>query len=274
MPRLERQNVETVLRVLVATGVFLLMFPHDLARPEVMGALATTLCLLAVVELSIRDISPNGLLIVVAAILLLAGVVWLVWHFLFPPPPEPTGPLIPAGEPTPASTCPAKPGDFVVALATNRVMAPKDAKTVRPFMAHFCPGPTLTRTPQGLMVDALGYDWANDLVYMIQKNKLDYLMVAGLTFHRPDRSTLELLDRFGEPIVYVRYLNPNAVRIRGRWLCNEEEQLLIHDGGVRMGGVRISGVMFGTHPVPGNKCARVTSPKDNGIQYGNPPPPF
>jgi hypothetical protein len=150
----------------------------------------------------------------------------------------------------------------------------KGAGPHRPFMTHFCPGPILTRTPKGLMVDAFGYDWANDLVYMIRDNRLDYLMVAGLTLHRPDRSTLELLDRFGEPIVYVRYLNPNAVRIRGRWLCNEEEQLLIHDGGVRMGGVRISGVMFGTHPVPGNKCARVTSPKDNGIQYGNPPPPF
>ncbi len=272
MPRLERQNVMTALRSLVAIAVFLLMFPHDLAQPVVVGALATTLCLLAVVELSIRDISPDRLLIAVAGILVSSAVTWIGWRLLFPPP-EPTGPLIPAGEATPVNGCPAGPGDLVIVVGTDRVVA-KGAGPHRPFMAHFCPGPILTRTPKGLMVDAFGYDWANDLVYMIRNNRLDYLMVAGLTLHRPDRSTLELLDRYGDPVVYVRYLNRNAVRIRGRWLCNEEEQLLIRDGTARMGGVRIGGVMFGTHPVAGHRCARLKSARDTGIQYGNPPPPF
>jgi hypothetical protein len=263
----------TALRSLAAIVFFLLMFPHDLTRPVVVGALATTLCLLAVVELSIRDISPNGLLITVAGILALSAMTWIGWRLLFPPPPEPTGPLIPAGEAMPVNNCPAGPDDLVIAVGTDRVMA-EGAGPHRPFMAHFCPGPVLTRTPKGLMVDAFGYDWANDLVYMIRDNRLDYLMVAGLTLRRPDRSTLELLDRYGDPVVYVRYLNRDAVRIRGRWLCNEEEQLLVHDATVRMGGVRIAGAMFGTHPVAGHRCARLKSVGNGGIQYGKLPPPF
>ena len=268
MARPERRDVMTVLRVLACVAMFLLLFPHDLTQPRVMGALATTLCLLAVVELSIRDISPNGLLIAVAVILTLSASAWIGWHFLFPPPPEPTGPLIAAGEPTPAGACPAQPDDLVIAFGTDRVMA-AGAGPHRPFMAHFCPGPFLTRTPEGLMVDAFGYDWFNDLVYMIRDNRLDYLMVAGLTLHRPDRSTVELLDRYGDPVVYVRYLNPNAVHIRGRWLCNEETQVVIHDRVILVGGVRISGVMFGQHPTAGGKCARLTPGQDHGILIGD-----
>lgn len=263
MFRLERQGRMTVLRALAAIGIFLLLFPHDLTDPWVMGALATTLCLLAVVELSIRDISPDGLLIAVASVLSLSAIGWLAWHVLFPPPPEPVGPLLPAGEPTPASTCPAAPGDFVMAFGTNRVMA-RGPGPHTPFYAHDCPGPVFTRTKNGLTVDAFGYDWANDLVYIIRRNRLDYLMVAGLRQHRPDRSTLELLDRFGEPVLHVRYLNPNAVRIRGRWLCNEQQQVVIHDRVILLGGVRISGVMFGQHPIPGRACAQMKP----GAPYG------
>lgn len=267
MVRLERRDAMTVVRMLVCAGAFLLLFPHDLTQPVVMLALATTLCLLAVVELSSRDTSPDGLLLAVAAILALSGAAWLVWHLLFPPPPEPTGPLLPAGEPTPASSCPARPGDLVIELGTDRVMASGPGPH-RPFMAAFCPGPILTRTPGGLRVDAFGYDWSNDLVYMIRDNRLAFLMVAGLTLHRPDRSTIELLDRFGDPVVYVRYLNRNAVRIRGRWLCNEEPQTVIYDQVVRLGGVRIGGVMFGQHAIPGGICTRLEPGQSHGIQFG------
>ena len=271
MVRPERQDVMTALRVVACIAIFLLLFPHDLTQPVVVGALATMLCLLAVAELSFRDISPNWLLSVVAAILSLAATGWLAWIILFPPPPMPTGPLIPAGEPTPAGSCPSRPGDLVVALGTDRVMARGDGP-FRPFMAHECPGPILTRTREGLMVDALGYDWSNDIVYIIRENRLDFLMVAGLTLHRPDRSTIELLDRFGDPVVYVRYLNRNAVRIRGRWLCEEKPQTVIHDSTILTGGVRIGGAMFGQRPIAGNACAQIApGPKHGfGIQIGSP----
>lgn len=268
MVRPGREEVMTGLRALAALGLFLLLFPHDLTRPDVLGALATTLCILAVAELSIRDISPNWLLGAVAAILSLATTGWLGWIILFPPPPMPTGPLVPAGEPTPPGLCTAGPDDLVVAIGTDRVLGKGDGP-IRPFSAHECPGPILTRTAGGLMVDALGYDWTNDLAYLIRENRLDFIMVPDLTFRRPDRSTLELLDRFGQPIVYVRYLNPHAVRIRGRWLCNEQSQLLVHNAQVRMGGVRIGGTMFGTHAVVGGRCARSKPGMDAAIRFDN-----
>lgn len=268
MIRPRREDVMTAVRAAACIGLFWLLFPHDLTHPMVLGALATMLCLLAVGELSYRDIPADWLLGTVAAILSLAVTGWLGWIILFPPPPMPTGPLVPAGEVLAAGTCPSRPDDMVIALGSDRVMGQGDGP-FRAFSAHECPGPILTRTSKGLMVDALGYDWMNDLVYIIRENRLDFIMVAGLTYHRPDPSTLELRDRFGQPVVYVRYLNRNQVRIRGRWLCREQSQLLIHQKQIRMGGVRIGGAMFGTHLVKGGACARTKPGMDSAIRFDN-----
>ena len=262
----QRHIVTGVLRVLAVIGLFLLLFPHDLTNPMVLGALATLLCLLAVAELSIRDLSPDWMLGAIAGILSLCCTGWLLWFFLFPPPPMPTGPLIPAGEPTPPGTCMAGKNGMVILLGNDRVLA-EGKGTMRPFLAHECPGPVLRRTPGGLMVDAMGYDWFNDIVYLIRDNRLDFLMVTGLAFYRPDRSTLVLRDRFGQEVVYVRYLNRGAVRVRGRWLCAEQSQLLIHEKNVRMGGVRIGGTMFGTHAVPGGRCAHLAPGQYSAIRF-------
>jgi hypothetical protein len=44
---------------------------------------------------------------------------------------------------------------------------------------------------------------------------------------------------------------------------------VIHDRVILVGGVRISGVMFGQHPTAGRKCARLTPGQDRGIRIGD-----
>ena len=68
MIRPRREDVMTAVRVVACIGLFWLLFPHDLTHPMVLGALVTMLCLLAVGELSYRDIPADWLLGAVAAI--------------------------------------------------------------------------------------------------------------------------------------------------------------------------------------------------------------
>ena len=71
------------------------------------------------------------------------------------------------------------------------------------------------------------------------------------------RSTFVLLDRFDKEVLYVRYLNSHAVRIRGRFLCGSAPQAVIRDDAVLVGGVRIGGVFVGQHVGKGHVCATI-----------------
>ncbi|HKY19150.1 MAG TPA: hypothetical protein VJL82_09470 [Rhizomicrobium sp.] len=74
---------------------------------------------------------------------------------------------------------------------------------------------------------------------------------------RPDPHSIVVLDRFDKEVLYVRYLNPNAVRIRGRFLCGTAPQAVIRDDVIWVGGVRIGGVFLGQRPAAGHVCATV-----------------
>ena len=86
---------------------------------------------------------------------------------------------------------------------------------------------------------------------------------SGLRALRPDRSTFLLLDRFDKEVLYVRYLNRNAVRIRGRFICGQAPQAIIRDDTILTGGVRIRGVFVGQRLAKGNRCATI-----KGGEYG------
>lgn len=214
-------------------------------------------------ELSARGLEFDRVVRIVGGLAVALGLAWSVWHFLVPSPREPDGALLPANEPTPASLCRAVPGEMVVAFGTNRVMV-QGSGSFTPFYAGSCPGPMLTRTTRGLMVTAFGYTWTEDIAYGIRDNRLQTEPLPGLHFRRPDPHTLVLVDRFEQEIVYVRYLNRNAVRLRGRFLCGEEPQTVIAQDQVLVDGFRIGGVMFGQHRTAGHVCARLKP----GMTYG------
>jgi hypothetical protein len=218
----------------------------------------TLLSLLTTYELMIRDIEPQYALGAMAVIIatVLGGLG--IWRGL--QPPEPSGALQPAGEAEPASLCPERPGDNDLAMyfATDRVVA-KGAGPFAPFTVDGCPVLKLLRKGAGLTVEATGYDWTNDVAFMVRDNVYTPMEPLQLRVFRPDRSTFVLLDRFDQEVVFVRYLSRNAVRIRGRFLCGEAPQALIRDQGIFTGGVRIGGVYLGLRHAGGGLCVTVHS---------------
>jgi hypothetical protein len=262
-----RRDVFTGLRVLVC-GLLLLAFTaggfSPAVRMPVVLAVATVFGVLVTYELYIRDV-PQGW--VLAALLVILGASlggYAVWLYL--QPPAPTGPLRPAHDLSPESDCPQKPGqrDLLVAFGTDRVVARGDGP-VTPIYVADCPVLSLKRGPGGLMVNASFYDWSNDIAFRIENNIYEPFAPLQLYAWRPDPSTLIVLDRFEKEVLYVRYLNPHAVRIRGRFLCGEAPQAVIHDNQILVGGVRMNGVFIGQRRTMGHVCATVSAGSQGGI---------
>jgi hypothetical protein len=254
---ISRRDVFSVVRVLVCivlvwafwSGFLTLRWPAVLA-------IATALSILTAYELIIRDV-PQGW--VLASVLLIQGLLggsYLIW--LQCRPPAPTGPLVAAGEPSPPPGCLEEPGpnDLVMAFGTDRVLG-KGPGPFAPLVVDDCVVLSLGRKGGGLMIRAFGYDFNNDIAFRAMDNVYEPAMALQLRSFRPDRSTFVLLDRFDKEVLYVRYLNRNAVRIRGRFLCGEAPQAIIHDDTILVGGVRIGGAFLGQRPTAGHVCATI-----------------
>jgi hypothetical protein len=120
----------------------------------------------------------------------------------------------------------------------------------------------LRRVGQGLMVKAFFYDFNGDVAFSVNDNVYEPTMPLALRPFRPDPHTIVVLDRFDQEVLFVRYLNPHAVRIRGRFLCGEAPQAIIHDDAIMVGGVRIGGVFLRYHFAKDHVCARIKSGVD------------
>jgi hypothetical protein len=104
-----------------------------------------------------------------------------------------------------------------------------------------CSGPSLSLTPQGLVVDDFGYDGDGSVAFTVTHNVFQRLMGDYLHVHRPDKSTLGIYDRWEHEILYVRYLDRASVRIRGQFLCGDDNPLVtVTDSSVTVGYSRFS----------------------------------
>jgi hypothetical protein len=252
-----RRNLYTLLRV---AGALLLFWAFlsggsllTIQGPAIL-AMATALSLLAAYELSIRDAPAGWVLGWVAGIIGAGAAGYAVW--LYTRPPEPTGPLLAANDPMPPMTCRGTPaaGDLVMALGTDRMIG-KGPGPFSPLTVDDCMVMSLRREKGGLMIRAFFYDWNNDIAFSVMDNVYEPSMPLALRPFRPDPYSYVLLDRFDKEVLYVRYLNRNAVRIRGRFLCGTQPQAIIHDDEVLVGGIRIGGVFLGQRPTHGRVCA-------------------
>jgi len=223
-------------------------------------------CALAVLlgyELAIRDVSSRwtaGCIIVLVGTSLVGYGAWLATR-----PPVPTGPLLPAGESTPHAACVEKlgPEGLVMAFGTDRAVG-TGSGPFQPITVGDCTVMALRRVGQGLMIRAFFYDWNGDVAFGVNDNKYEPTLPLQLRSFRPDPHTFVILDRFDKEVLYVRYLNPNAVRIRGRFLCGEAPQAVIRDDAILVGGFRIGGVFFRQRSTKGHVCTTIRR-GDHGI---------
>lgn len=247
----------------------LAVFHNSIVTPETRGVailgFATVLSVILGHELTVRNWPLNLVLSIVMAMPLVTGSGYIVWKYLFVPP-QPRGPLIPAGEPSPPLSCRDKPGpdDLVMAFGTNRVIG-RGRGPFSPIQATDCPTIKLIPRDGGLIVEAFGTDSNNDIAYGVRDNRLEKSYVPALHARRPDRSSFVLLDRFDQEVIYVRYLNRNAVRIRGRFLCGTNPQVVIHDAYTLVGGFRMAGGMLGQRKTRGHVCATMNPGDPFGI---------
>lgn len=251
----------TVLRItftcLLVWGFFSGSSPLSFGIVAVLG-LINALALLLAYELSIRDLPTGWVTIGVFAVISVSLAIYGVW--LATRPPTPTGPLLPANEATPDARCVEKigPKDLVMAFGTNRAVG-TGSGPYSPFLVADCAVMTLHRVGQGLMVRAFFYDFNGDVAFSVIDNIYEPTLPLQLRPFRPDPHTIVILDRFDQEVLYLRYLNPNAVRLRGRFLCGTAPQAVIRDEGILVGGMRISGAYFGQRRSPGHACAAIKS---------------
>ena len=233
-------------------------------QPAVVLAFATLLGLFVALELLLRGTSQTWIL---GSILLIDAVVgsgYLVWRQV--QPPVPTGALIAANDPTPPGCGDDKPqgDDLLMAFGTDRALG-KGPGPFAPILVDDCVALRLLRKDGGLMIQAFGYAYTQDIAFHVMDNIYEPDIALKMRALRPDRSTFVLLDRFDKEVLYVRYLNPHAVRVRGRFLCGEAPQAVIHDDAILLGGVRIGGVFLRQHVGKGHVCAIVKA-NTPGIQ--------
>jgi hypothetical protein len=261
-----RRDIGSVARVIACILLFWAFMSGNSwlsLRGPVVLAVATALSLLAAYELTLRDVAPGWVLGCILGIQAVMGGGYLTWLYFQPPPP--TGPLMAAGEPSPPPGCnqlPAPddlmPNDLMMVFATDRVIG-KGQGPFMPLVVDDCVVLKLDRKDGGLMVQAFGYDWNNDIAFQVINNVYEPAASLQIRAFRPDPSTFVLLDRFDQEVLYVRYLNRAAVRIRGRFLCGEQPQAVIHDDVIQVGGVRIGGAFLGQRPTKGHVCAAIKS---------------
>src|SRR5690349_13884061 len=125
--------------------------------------LINAFALLLAYELAIRDL-PTGW---VAGGIFALIVVSLTTYGAWPP----TGPLLPADEPTPQASCVEKigPKDLVMAFGANRAVG-RGPGPYSPLKVADCGVMTLHRVGQGLMVRAFFYDFNGDVAFSVVDN--------------------------------------------------------------------------------------------------------
>lgn len=228
--------VAICLGVLVYNWGFLAWPMHRVMALMVMAAVFSFACFY---ELTMRDQPMERVLTGVLAIIGGAVALWVGLTLFARPLPNDSAPLVPAGETLEAQSCVAPPGALMATVGSDRVIH-TGRGVFTPFKVADCSGPGFEVTPKGLVVDDFGYDGDGSVAFTVRQNLFERLMGDWLHMHRPDASSLGVYDEWENEILYVRYLSPVAVRVRGRFLCGEYPPVTIRDSSVSVGDARYS----------------------------------
>ena len=190
-------------------------------------------------EMTMRDQPMGRVLAGVLAVMGGAVVLWLCLTLFVRPLPNDTAPLVAAGETLDAGSCAAPPGALTAQVGADRIIG-RGRGAFAPFRVSSCPGPSLSLTPKGLVVDDFGYDGDGSVAFRIRHNLFDRIEGDWLHLHRPDPSSLGVYDEWENEILYVRYLGSGQVRLRGRFLCGDYPRVTVRRDSVTVGEARYS----------------------------------
>jgi hypothetical protein len=197
---------------------------------------AAWLSLLAVYVIAISGVGREWCIVAVVGLFGLALFANAIIGPNLPAETDIHGWLQPAKDPMPETGC----GEIarnraIVVLGTNGFLFNGGDKipTVR---VGTCDVVSMARSPEGILVNASVYSANGELAARVENN--EWHLVPGQISYgkRPDRSTLIVLDKFGKEMLWVRFLNPRAVRVRGVFSCKGEFQFTVTDDKVGPSG--------------------------------------
>jgi hypothetical protein len=166
---------------------------------------------------------------------------------------EKSGLLRPAGDPMPVhETCSTIPSDALVLIYGDSMSYTRRF----PHTVLRVAGETLLSLDKkngGIAVSAKVYSEDRRLVAQIINNKFYINESNSLRPERPDHHTLSVFDQRGQRVLYVRYLNPSAVKVLGVF-HTAKGPVQITENGVLWSGVVVTGL-----------CARDSLEGDIGI---------
>jgi hypothetical protein len=236
---------ETI-RTWVLTGFCLILLVwnwHYIIAPSHRAMTLLVLCLVfsgaVFYELTIRDVSMEGALAGIFGVVALAASSWVVLYFFGTPLANDHTPLVAARQSGAAGGCGASANSLQIIVGGTRAAGSGNGPFT-PFRVGVCSSPSVTRTPRGLMVNAFGYDDDGTIIYRIRDNQFERVMGNYLHIHRTDRSTMAVYDKSENELLYLYYVDPGTVRIRGHFLCSETPSVTITDDAVTVGSRQIS----------------------------------
>ncbi len=189
-------------------------------------------------ELTLRDVSSGVVLTVILSLWGGAGALWLGLILFYRPLPNDHAPLRPAGDHL-AGVCAVPKNGMRVLLGRDELLM-RGNGPVTPFRIATCPAPSLRRSAAGLTVAGFGYDDDGTATWQLRDNQLVLLEGEYLHVHRTDRTSLGLYDRWEREVFFIRYLTPDTVRIRGRFLCGGAPLVAVSDSAIEIGVRRLS----------------------------------
>ena len=183
-----------------------------------------------------------------AAGLVACEVIYNIAPATLPAESDTHGWLSPADDPTPENACTHDPwGPLVPSDAMVFIAGTNGAWTVEPGKSTVLkidgtPFISAERNGSRLAIDADVFGDDAKLVARVIRNEF-HLVATEYSYRErsEDRSTLKVFDPTGQEVLYIRYLNPHAVVIRGRFVTPEGNKAIISDQGISGTNISLSG---------------------------------
>jgi hypothetical protein len=160
------------------------------------------------------------------AIILAASALYVYVGPVLPEETNYKGWLVPANISTPLMKCPIANGDVALIMGTS-VYVTDYPDRYPVFNLGECAPLHLHKTKDGVAVDFDMYTPTKSLIARLRDNEWHLVPSEMAYSEHPDRSTLQVIDKQGRELFFIKYLNPETIWIRGSFSCGTQQPIVI-----------------------------------------------